>query len=114
MLAEICERILKAELPIGQLHGAVASIARNGELEAVVCLELEDAVEHTPGFLISGKIDFDSFRRSDEYWRVTLCKLLLRSSICDTSIAMILRESREHADESFIQGVCFILDKLGD
>ena len=112
VLAQACERVLRAEITIEQLQETVGLVSQVGELEKTIFSILEDAVEHAPGFLLSGKIDLQSFRNSNEFGLVELCQHLLCSGLPDRTVLVLLEDSKRRSREGFIQGVCYVLSQL--
>lgn len=75
----LVERALAGAIKIDELHHSWPMGADEDPFLARVFEDLEDAVEHFPGYWLSGKPDVLAWKKSREYFLLYLDSLLLRS-----------------------------------
>ena len=86
MIKRICDDALKGNLKLRDFHTLWPEKANDQLVFRQVYEDLEDLIEHTPGSLFSGEIDYDNFYNSQAYLRVFFDRAILEH--CDTIYKM--------------------------
>jgi len=100
-ILEVCEEILAAKLSIQQLFDAWPATLRNSHLLEPILDDLESAVEHAPGNLLTRTINEISWRSSHDYCLVLLYHTLLSrgASMAELMLAFEMSRARFRLDE---------------
>ncbi|HAM36062.1 MAG TPA: hypothetical protein DCP85_09085 [Elusimicrobia bacterium] len=76
---DLCHAVLRAELPLDEFNKQWPVEADAYNFLFKVYEDLEDGVEHAPGCFFRNGVNFDSWRKSNIHWTITLDAELLGS-----------------------------------
>jgi hypothetical protein len=78
---DLCERALRGELSLEDLQQLWPAEAMDDTFLAQVYTDIEDGVEHLPGFAFRAGIDRQAWLKSEMYWLIYLdCVLLAQDA----------------------------------
>ena len=82
----IIMKVLEGKINYTELKRHEFQFTSYGELGQVVFEDLEEAVEHTPGYFFKRGIDLNKWLTQYEYWSVNIDYILLKKTIDDPLI----------------------------
>lgn len=85
----IIQRALKAELTLIELYSIWPDEVTNDSFYESIYNDVESAVEHTPFFLWSNGVDFDSYRSSYDYYLLLVDEFLLQTKYSNDILAKV-------------------------
>lgn len=88
-LKSFCEKALEGDIKLVTFWNEWPKELSKTELVLELFEDLEDGITHFPGFLLSGKKDFESWRGSDMEHRIRIDLQLLASGLHEKHIFLL-------------------------
>ena len=88
VVAGICSKALEGKLSLDEFYKIWPQSAFNMPFYDQIYTDLEEGIEHTPGFFLKQGVDYAAWIDSDEYLKIYLDSVLLD---CDKSAAELLQ-----------------------
>ena len=78
---KICSLALDAKIDIKELHSTWPSDANKNSFYRLVFEDLEDGIEHAPGYFLKAGVDLNAWKKSEEFLKIYLDCEVLKSNL---------------------------------